>query len=192
MKTMLLLGAAFALAALAPGQEFQLGSKVGDFKLVDLNGSPVSFSTLKGDVTVVTFMATKCPISNAYNTRMNAVYSDYAPKGVKFVFVNANGTEPASEVADHARQHGFKFAVYKDPESAVADKFGAQVTPESYVIDRTGTIVYHGYIDDSRNEANVQKQGLRMALDAVLGGQPVSVAETKAFGCTIKRQKSTS
>jgi hypothetical protein len=59
------------------------------------------------------------------------------------------------------------------------------------VIDSTGTLVYHGQIDDSRNEQRVQQQGLRMALDAVLAGKPVGVAETKAFGCSIKRVRRT-
>jgi hypothetical protein len=71
----------------------------------------------------------------------------------------------------------------------VADKFGAQVTPETFVIDKSGVILYHGAIDDSQNPANIKTQGLRMALDAVLGGQSVAKAETKAFGCTIKRAK---
>src|SRR5205085_7144414 len=71
--------------------------------------------------------------------------------------------------------------------NVVADRFGATVTPESYVIDSSGTIRYHGQIDDSRNEARIRTPGLRMALDAVLAGKPVTVQETKAFGCTIKR-----
>ena len=70
-----------------------------------------------------------------------------------------------------------------------ADLFGAQVTPETFVIDREGVIRYHGYVDDSLNEARVHNRGLRTALDAVLAGRPVSAAETKAFGCTIKRRR---
>ncbi len=185
----LLLGAALALATLAYGQDFKLGSKVSDFKLADVKGNPVSYASLKGKITVVTFVATKCPISNDYNERMNAVYKEYAAKGVNFIFVNSNSSEPAAEVADHAQKAGFAFPVYKDPENAVADRFGAQVTPESYVIDAEGVIRYHGYIDDSRNPDRIQKQGLRMALDAVMAGRQVEPAETKAFGCTIKRAK---
>lgn len=184
-----LLGAALALATLASGQEFKLGSKVSDFNLTDVKGSPVTYSSLKGDVTVVTFIATKCPISNDYNERMKAVYQDYAGKGVKFIFINSNVSEPAAEVAEHAQKHGFTFPVFKDPDNVVADRFGAQVTPESFVIDSNGVIRYHGYIDDSRNASRIQKQGLRMALDALLNGKAVETAETKAFGCTIKRTK---
>ena len=73
--------------------------------------------------------------------------------------------------------------------NTTADRFGAQVTPETFVLDQAGTILYHGYIDDSRNPANIKVQGLRVALDAALTGRSPERAETKAFGCTIKRNK---
>src|SRR6266853_2532933 len=91
------------LAAVLDGQEFKLGSKVTDFKIQDLAGNPVLFSALKGDVTVVTFISTQCPVSNSYNDRMNAIFQDYSAKGVKFIFVNANRTESTSEVQEHAQ-----------------------------------------------------------------------------------------
>jgi peroxiredoxin len=186
-----LLALAWLAASLAFSQEYKLGSKIADFTVDDLNGSPVQFSALRGPVTVVVFTSTNCPVSNAYNGRMNAVYRDYSAKGVKFIFVNANQNESAADVASHAKSVGFVFPVYKDPNNVLADRFDAQVTPETYVIDSTGTLVYHGQIDDSRNEQRVQQQGLRMALDAVLAGKPVGVAETKAFGCSIKRVRRT-
>jgi peroxiredoxin len=117
------------------------------------------------------------------------LYTDYAPKGVKFVFINANRTEPAAEVARHAQEHGFPFQVYKDDDNVVADRFGASVTPEAFVLDRTGAIRYHGSVDDSQVIERVQTPRLRNALDAVLAGQPVGQPETKAFGCSIKRIK---
>ena len=175
------------LAGFACGQEFKLGAKVSDFTLQELSGKQVRFADLRGPLTVVTFISVQCPISNAYNDRMNAVYRDYSAKGVKFIFLNANRTESAADVQQHAKDVGFVFPVYKDVNNAAADRFGATVTPESYVIDSTGTVRYHGQIDDSRNEARVRIKGLRMALDAVLAGKPVSVQETKAFGCSIKR-----
>src|SRR5579864_4921002 len=103
----------FALAVLllampvVHGQEFRVGSPVSDFQVLDLQGASHSFASLKGDTTVVVFIATRCPVSNAYNQRMQALYNDYSAKGVKFVFVNANFNEPMREVAEHARQVGF-------------------------------------------------------------------------------------
>lgn len=185
-----LLAAALSVAALL-GQEFKLGSKVEDFALRDTSGGEVQFRSLRGPVTVVVFIATKCPVSNAYNDRMNAIYKDYSQRGVKFVFVNANHTEPLEEVAQHARDH-FVFPVYKDADNVVADRFGASVTPEAFVIDAAGVIRYHGSIDDSQIVQRAHENRLRNALDAVLAAKPVDQAETKAFGCSIKRVKKAS
>jgi len=192
MKKVLYLCLAALLVSAAFGQEFQMGSAVKDFTLSNVEGKPVQFSSLKGDITVIMFIATKCPISNDYNERMKAVYSDYHGKGVKFVAINPNSTEPAEEVKAHTASNGFQFAVYKDPNNVVADRFGAEFTPEVFVLDKTSTMRYHGHIDDSRNAANIKVQGLRKALDALLAGQPVDPQVTKAFGCTIKRVKKVS
>jgi hypothetical protein len=87
---------------------------------------------------------------------------------------------------------GFPFPVCKDPDNLVADRFNAQVTPESYVMDSAGILRYHGSIDDNMNESRVHVQRLRAALDALLGGKLVQATETKAFGCTIKRVRKAS
>jgi peroxiredoxin len=174
-------------AGLLCAQEYKVGAQVADFQVRDLDGKTVSLSSLKGPVTVVTFIATQCPVSNSYNRRMIDLYKDYTSRNVKFVFVNANRSEAANEVREHAKRVGFTFPVYKDPDNMVADRFDAQVTPESYVIDSAGILRYHGSIDDDMNVARVHTQRLRLALDAVLAGKPVPAVDTKAFGCTIKR-----
>jgi peroxiredoxin len=181
------LAGALSVAALL-GQDFKLGSRVGDFTLENSSGGAVHFSALRGAVTVVTFIATQCPVSNSYNDRMNTIYKDYSGRGVKFVFINSNRTEPLEEVARHAKEH-FVFPVYKDENNVVADRFGASVTPEAFVIGRAGVILYHGSIDDSMDVRHVRERRLRNALDEVLEAKPVERAETKAFGCTIKRVK---
>ncbi|MCD6358058.1 MAG: redoxin domain-containing protein [Thermoproteales archaeon] len=166
-----------------------IGSEVPDFTLKSVDGNDVHYAAISGDVTVVTFIATRCPISNDYNERMKSIYGDYHGKGVKFVFINSNRIEPAAEVKEHAANNGFRFPVYKDPGNVVADLFGAQFTPETYVV-KGGKIVYHGRIDDARR-GEVKDNSLRNALDAVLAGKNPPKAETKAFGCTIKRVKTT-
>jgi peroxiredoxin len=192
MKRLLCLGLGALLALAGFAQESKVGTKPGDFSLKDLKGGNVQYAQLKGTVTVVIFIATKCPVSNAYNERMSALYRDYAPKGVKFVFVNPNSTEPAAEVEEHAGKNSFPFAVYKDPNNVMADLFHAQYTPEAFILDEAGGIRYHGHLDDAQNAARITRQGLRLALDAMLAGKAVDPAETKAFGCTIKRVKKSS
>ena len=108
-------------------------------------------------------------------------------RGIAFVGINSNRQESVEEIAGHAAEHGFTFPILKDVSNVQADHFGAQVTPEIYVYDPGWVLRYHGRIDDDRSGANVRSQDLRNALDAVLAGQAVPVAETKAFGCTIKR-----
>jgi peroxiredoxin len=187
-----LLTAALLMATATFAQDFKLNSKVSDFTLQDVDGKSVSWSSVKGsNLTVLLFIATQCPISNDYNERMNVVHNEFAAKGVKFVAINSNFSEPAEEVREHARKNNFKFTVYKDPGNVVADRFGAQVTPEVYVVDASGVVRYHGYIDDSRNATRIQKQGLKLALNALLNNGAPEAAETKAFGCTIKRVKKT-
>ena len=155
----------------------------------DLAGKTVTITPGK-HVTVVTFISTQCPISNDYNDRMSALYKEFSAKGVNFFFVNANSTEPAPVVAEHSKSVGFPFAVYKDENAA--DKLGAQTTPEAFVFDTTGKQLYRGYIDDARNVARVQNHGLKDAIIAAMAGKPVASAQTKAFGCTIKRARRSS
>jgi peroxiredoxin len=181
--------AAFTILAGAVFAQLRPGSSVPDFTFYDLSGKAVSFADARGETTVVAFISAECPVSNAFNSRMSRLYSDYSGKGVKFVFLNSNVTESADEVKKHAAEAGFPFGVYKDRDSTAAILFGAQSTPETYVIDAKGVVRYHGYIEDHPNEARAKTRGLRNALDAVLAGGTPPVVETKAFGCTIRKPK---
>jgi len=176
-----------AMLTAAP-QPMKIGTRPENFTLRDPAGTDHAlFGQEKAKVTVVMFIATQCPVSNAYNERMEALAREYTPKGVRFIAVNSNKQESAAEVASHSAAHGFDFPVVKDPNNVIADKWGAMVTPETYVLDADGMLRYHGRIDDSQNPANVKSQDLKAALDAVLDGRAPERSETKAFGCTIKR-----
>jgi peroxiredoxin len=165
-----------------------IGAVVPDFTLPDADGKEHTLASLKGKSgTVLIFIATKCPVSNAYNARMAKLAEDYRAKGVNVVGINSNSTEPAAEVKSHAAEKGLSFAILKDAGNQIADRFDAQVTPEAYVIDASGKLVYHGRIDNSRNGDAITSSELREALDAMLAGKPVEKAEVKAFGCSIKR-----
>lgn len=179
----------FSCAAFAQG--LGPGSRVPEFDLERLDGGRITFSALRGPVTVVAFISTVCPVSNGFNDRMAALFEDYSRKGVKFVFINSNANESPAQVAQHHTAAGFPSEVYKDTDNRAADLFGAMSTPEMYMADRGGVIRYHGYIEDSINPARVKHRALREALEAVLAGKPVTAAETKAFGCSIKRARRT-
>jgi hypothetical protein len=180
--------AVFFACGLALAAEFPVGSKLPEIRVTD-HGNPAVVNTTATKATALLFVSTNCPVSNAYNERMNAVYRDYSARGVQFAFVNSNVNESVSEIDEHARAHNFGFKVYKDADGMLADTVNAQFTPEVFLFDSTGTLVYHGRIDNTRELANVKSQDFRAALDAVLAGKPVAVANTKAFGCTIRRAK---
>jgi peroxiredoxin len=166
----------------------KLGSVVEDFTLPDADGREHTLASLKGSKgTVVIFIATRCPVSNAYNERMRKLADDYRARGVNVVGVNSNSIEPAAEVKQHAAARGLTFTVLKDAGNRVADRFDAQYTPEAFVIDGAGRLVYHGRIDNSRNGDSVTSNDLRDALEAVLAGRAVERPEVKGFGCSIKR-----
>ena len=165
-----------------------IGAVVPDFTLPDADGKEHSLASLKGKSgTVLIFIATKCPVSNAYNERMAKLAADYRARGVNVVGINSNSTEPAAEVKQHAADKGLAFTILKDPGNLIADRFDAQVTPEAYLLDASGKLVYHGRIDNSRNGDAITSSELRDAIDATLAGKPVEKTEVKAFGCSIKR-----
>jgi len=161
-----------------------------NFKLKDYNGKEYSLTDFRDSkATVIMFVSTQCPVSNAYNERMEKLYSDYKDKGVSFLGINSNAQESAEEIKEHAGENKLDFIILKDLNNVVADNFGASFTPEIYVLNGSSEILYHGRIDDSRKESDVKTKDLRAALDEILAGKEISVKETKAFGCTIKRVK---
>jgi peroxiredoxin len=165
-----------------------LGAVVADFTLPDPDGHEHTLASLKGSKgTVVIFMATQCPVSNAYNERMQKLYADYSARGVNVVGINSNVRELAAEVKEHAAEKGLKFTILKDTGNQIADRFDAQYTPEAYLLDASGKLVYHGRIDNSRNGDSITATDLRDAVESVLAGKPVEKPEVKGFGCTIKR-----
>lgn len=164
-------------------------AKIENFSLNDYNGKQVSLTDFKdAKAIVLMFISTECPVSNAYNERMADLYKDYASKNIALVGINSNKAETPEDIKGHAEEHEFKFPILKDVNNVIADKLGANNTPEIFVVNSsTLDVLYHGRIDNSQREAKVTTKDLRAALDEILAGKAVTVKETKAFGCTIKR-----
>jgi peroxiredoxin len=165
---------------------------VPQFTLEDTTGKAWSLRDQRAKkAIVVVFIGTECPINNAYMPRLAELHKEYEPRGVKFVAINANSTDSPARVAEHAKDHGLPFPVLKDTANIVADQFGARRTPEAFVLDNSGKILYQGRIDDQigiafrRPEPN--RRDLAEALEAVLAGKPVSHPTTPTPGCAIAR-----
>ena len=165
-----------------------IGTIIDDFKLPDADGAEQSLKALAGkNGAVIIFIATRCPVSNAYNDRMEKLAQDYKAKGINVIGINSNNIEPAAEVKSHASEKHLTFAILKDDGNKIADRLGATRTPEAYVIDAGGKLVYHGRIDNSQITANITANDLRDALDQMIAGKPVTKTGGAAFGCSIKR-----
>jgi peroxiredoxin len=175
------------------GQQ-RVGRKIENFVLDDYRGTPRSLDDLAaGKLVVVAFMGTECPLANLYTPRLAELAAQFESKDVAFVGINSNQQDSISEVASHATRHGVRFQVLKDPANKIADRFGAVRTPEVFVLDKDRVVRYWGRIDDQfgigfqKQDAN--RHDLKLALDELLAGKPVSVATTEAQGCFIGRVK---
>jgi len=165
-----------------------IGDKFENFTMTDYEGNNHSLSDYtESKVIVIMFIATKCPVSNDYNSRMEEIFNEYKDKEVSFLGINSNKSEDVSEIENHAKDNGLTFTILKDDKNIIADKFEASYTPEIYVLSNNFELLYHGRIDNSRRESVVSSSDLKNALDEILAGKEVSNPETKAFGCTIKR-----
>lgn len=161
---------------------------IADFTLPDANGKEHKLSTLRGAKgTAIIFVSVQCPVSNAYNARMAQLAADYRAKGVNVIGINSNVAEMPDAIKAHAAENKLSFPILKDKGNKIADRFNAQFTPEVFLLDASGKLVYHGRIDNSRRGDDISAPDLRNAMDAIIAGQAVAVAETKAFGCSIKR-----
>ena len=131
---------------------------------------------------VVLFVSTICPYSNYYDDLVRDMATELGKKGVAFVAINSGRVESLDEVKAHARAHGHTFGIIKDPDAKIADLLDARRTPEAFLLDASGTLRYHGRI-----ASKLSAPDLSVAVEALLAGQPIHPAETKAFGCAILR-----
>jgi thioredoxin-related protein len=199
-----LLGAAPASAqgASTGPSPLALGSTIpmADAKLKNVDGKDVTLAGVRGKKgTLVVFTCNACPWVKKWETRVAKIGNDAMKRGFGVVAINSN--DPSENAEDgydvmqaRAKQRGMKFAYVVDGTSDLARAFGASRTPEAFLFDAAGKLVYHGTIDDNADDARKVKQAyLEDAVQAVAGGKDVANAQTKALGCSIKfRGKSAS
>ncbi len=156
--------------------------------VTDIGGHVYDARTIANHkATVFVFLSTQCPVSKVYAPRLNALAREYGARGVQTVGVFSNMQEGQPEVASFAKGQGLAFPVMRDGDAAMAKRFGATMTPQAFVVNPAGAVVYSGRVDDSADASSVQHRDLKDALDAILAGRPVAQAKTVAFGCIIRR-----
>lgn len=141
--------------------------------------------------TVVTVTCNHCPYVIAWNPRLRDVADDYAPRGVRFLQLNANDADryPADSLErmrQFVRDQAWPIPYLHDADQAVAAALGAEVTPHVFVFDAAHRLVYRGAPDGNHQEPGEHAAWLRAALDAVLAGRGVENAETSPRGCSVK------
>ena len=197
-RSLLLTSAAFSLAPIVARAASDLGKAAPPFAATDSNGKSWSLAALRGKVVVLETTNHECPyVGKHYRSgNMQAQQREAAAEGVVWLTVasSAPGKQgyvtaaQANEIV--ATRHAAPAAVLLDPQSRIARAYAATVTPHMYVIDASGMLVYKGGIDSipssSQSDVPKAKQYVRVALDEVLAGKPVSEASTRPYGCSLK------
>lgn len=190
-----LTGAAIAILLAATTAALELGAAapLATLKMKNVDGRDLALVDVAGAKgLLVVFTCNHCPWAKAWETRIVELGNASAKRGIGVVAVNAN--DPSDHKDDafdgmvaRARQRGFQFPYVVDTGSQLAKAFGATRTPEAFLFDAQGKLVYHGTIDDNAEDAAAVKQPyLRDALESVVAGADVVRKETKALGCSIK------
>lgn len=189
----LLVAGSSVLSAAEPVIRESLGRRVPDFVLPDTTGHEVALSDFgTGNATVVVFFGTRCPIGNAYVPVLADLQKRYADQGVQVIAINSNLSDDAEAIATHAKEFEIPFPVLNDEKQEVADLFAAQRTPEAFLVDRRGNVVYRGRIDDrfgyTYRRAEAKRHDLEEALKELLAGREISQPHNEPEGCLITRR----
>ena len=185
-----------AAAVMSPIEPLPLGSPIPkpEVKMKDISGRDVSLGETKTDKgLLVMFSCNTCPYVIKNQTRTYEVLKYAKGMGVGVAVLNSNeamrGDEDSYDaMKDYAKSQGYHWSYLVDQNHVVADAFGANRTPECFLFDGSGKLVYHGAIDDNPNNADaVTRKHLISAIDEMNAGKDVSVKETRSVGCTIKR-----
>lgn len=169
-----------------------LGGPAPVFELPDTSGHPWSVAGTDGaPATVVVFTCNHCPYAIAWHDRILDAARDYADRGVRFLAINANDAQryPADSYAamqERVAREDWPLPYLHDAGQEVARAFGAQTTPDVFVLDAGGLLRYRGAPDADYDDPGQNAAWLRDALDAVLAGDTPARAETKPVGCSIK------
>lgn len=180
-------------------QGYEIGDKVADFKLKNVDGKMVSLADYKNAKGfVVIFSCNHCPYVKAYEDRMIELHKKYEAKGFPVIAINSNDPVAVPEdsydkMIERAKEKSFPFAYLFDEGQKVYPVFGAVRTPHVYLLSKKGkdmVVEYIGAIDDNYKDATaVKEKYLENAIDALLAGKSPEVKETKAVGCSIKVKK---
>lgn len=165
-----------------------------DVKMKDISGKEITLKdAVKKNGLLVMFSCNTCPYVIKNQQRTNEAGNYATAKNIGFILVNSNEGQRSDEdsyaaMQQYAKKQGYKWNYVVDENSVLADAFGAKKTPECYLFNSDGKLVYHGAIDDNpSDESSVNRKHLKEAMDQLLKGEDISVKTSKSVGCSIKR-----
>jgi peroxiredoxin len=178
-------------------QAVEIGKPAPDFTATNINGKTVKLSDYKGKIVVLESYNSDCPFcNNHYKTgAMQKLQSDLAAKGVVWLLVNSVNPKnfshrtPEQARKEMAAEKMDVTAWIDDSSGAVGHLYDMKTTPDMYVINKDGILVYEGAIDnqpDPFHDPSKAQNYVTEAIDALLAGKPVTVTETKPYGCGVK------
>ena len=179
-------------------KELDLGSKIPleDIKMLDISGKKISLDNVKGENgLLVIFSCNTCPWVIKWEDRYVELAEKYKPKGIGVIAINSNETtfkssDSMDKMKEHAKDNNYNFYYAMDEGSKLAREFGASKTPHVFLFDKNDKLVYRGAVDDNAKKARkVKKPYVADAIDAMLVGNDIKYASTKALGCGIKFKK---
>lgn len=168
-----------------------------DWKMTDVSGKQVSLKeATKSNGLLVMFSCNTCPYVIKNQTRTTEAINFARKYQVGVAILNSNEGRRTSddsfeEMKEYAKTQGYTdYAWYLvDEGSKQADAFGANRTPECFLFNKDGKLVYHGAIDDNPNDENaVSRKHLKVAMEELYGGKDITIKESRSVGCTIKRK----
>ena len=193
-KSMILIFPLMLLTA-AEADELDIGSEMplAEVKMADVGGKNVSLKDAMGENgLLVVFSCNTCPWVNAWEDRYISVSKLSQKKGVGMIAINPNegsreNGDSMDDMQSRAKKAKYDFYYTLDKESKLASAFGASRTPQIYLFNNKGTLVYRGAIDDNaRRPRKVENPYLMDAINAMVAGEKINTASTKALGCGIK------
>lgn len=193
--------AAFAIAALAATafttlSELPIGADMptADVKMKDISGKEITLKEAKQkNGLLVMFSCNTCPYVIKNQSRTVAISNFASENNIGIVLINSNeamrsGADSYTAMQTYAKDQSYKWYYVVDKRSAVADAFGANRTPETFLFNGEGKLVYHGAIDDNPTDASaVQRKHLEEAIKELVSGKDIAVKTSRSVGCSIKR-----
>jgi peroxiredoxin len=174
-------------------KKLEIGQRAPDFCLPGVDGKDHTLAQYRDKkAVVVVFTCNHCPYAQAYEDRLVAVQRDYAGKGVQLIGINANDEAGYPEdsfdnMVRRAQKKHFNFPYLRDENQRAARSYGAEYTPEAFVLNSKFELRYVGRIDDNwQHPDKAKSHNLRDAIEAVLAHKKVENPVTHAIGCTIK------